>query len=118
MGTLNEQHYKDFPNEHSFERLYLLESAVRELAELLGHSSKKPISASLFCLEHELTVDDRGQIIMLLNKLLSENDEIEYTLLKQHLIKSVPELEFLADEVFLGMIAIFKKTYVMNNKGI
>ncbi|MCS4488774.1 hypothetical protein [Streptococcus sciuri] len=112
MGTLDERHYKDFSGEYFFERLWLLESAVRELAELLGDSSKKPISASLFCLEHGLTIDDRGKIIMLLNRLLSENDELEYTLLKKYLIESVPKLECFADEVLLGMISIFKKTYV------
>lgn len=103
-------------NNQILEEFYLLKSAVTELAELSGHSSTKPISPSLFCLEQGITFDEKGKIILLLNKLLSENKTICYSELKEKLVSKVPKLNLLSEEVFEGMITIFAKIYVIDEE--
>lgn len=119
MGDLDslEKFYKEISDkkiyQQFFEMFRLLESAVVELAELNGHSSKEPISPTLFCLEHGISFDERGKIIVMLNKLISENRDIDSSALKLELIKKVPKLDSFSDEVILGMITTFRKTYVI-----
>lgn len=89
----------------------LLRDAVSELAEILGHSAVKPISSSLFCLEHGLTIEDRDKIIMKLNLLTSE--KASFGEIKLQLIEEIPELKRFSDDVFKGMVDVFLKIYVL-----
>ncbi|MFK8242757.1 MULTISPECIES: hypothetical protein [unclassified Facklamia] len=103
----------DTIDEYVLDKLNLIESSISELAELHGHSTLKPVSASLFCLENGITFDERGKIILLLNRLFSEDENFSYLELKRNLIREVPKLALLSEEVFEGMVTIFKKIYVI-----
>ncbi|RLK62557.1 hypothetical protein D3H64_09020 [Atopobacter sp. AH10] len=106
----------DIVDGHVLDKLNLIESAISELAELHGHSALNPVSPSLFCLENGITFDERGKIIILLNRLFSENENVSYLELKRNIIREVPKLALLSEEVFEGMVNIFKKNYVIEEE--
>ncbi|TWS94377.1 hypothetical protein [Streptococcus sp. sy018] len=97
------------------EHLYLLESAVSELAELNGHSSTRPISFSLFCLQHELTLKERDDLILLINKCFSENKDANFVSLKEQINIKLPKTKLFSDKVMSGMIEILKKDYLISD---
>lgn len=72
------------------ENYILLEAAVAELAEHLGHSVTDPLSMSLFCLETGLSLEERDKIMSRLS-LLADRDYFESDKVRADLEKIVPK---------------------------
>ena len=70
------------------DRLVLL--ALEQIAEALGHSNSNPISASLLCLEHGISFDEMGKIMVAFNQILRRKEFIllNWYHLQGHWIKS------------------------------
>ncbi|WOY89207.1 hypothetical protein R7892_00205 [Ligilactobacillus murinus] len=90
------------------ENYILLEAAVAELAEHLGHSVTDPLSMSLFCLETGLSLEERDKIMSRLS-LLADRDYFESDKVRADLEKIVPKISEFSNDTFKGMLKIFRK---------
>ena len=44
--------------------------ALEQIAEAMGHSNSNPLSTSLLCLEHGISFDEMGKIMVAFNQIL------------------------------------------------
>lgn len=91
------------------ENYMLLEEAVVELAEHMGHSATDPLSMSLFCLETGLSLEERDKIMSRLS-LLADRDDFEINKVRADLEKIVPKISEFSNDTFKGMLKIFRKS--------
>lgn len=93
--------------EQVYETNQLLQSA---LTELFGDEVK---SASLFCLEMGISLSDRDNIILTLNKFADQHAKDDLAFWRTRLQKEVPNLADLSDETFKKMLNCFWLNYVI-----
>ncbi len=94
------------------DRLVLL--ALEQIAEALGHSNSNPISASLLCLEHGISFDEMGKIMVAFNQILrrKEFDELEVSDFRQALEEITPMAKEFADPVVVAFIKAYARNHI------
>ncbi|HEM3180790.1 hypothetical protein [Streptococcus suis] len=92
--------------EKLYEQNKLLTSAIFEIH---GDNVK---SASLFCIDYDISLRDRDKIILLLNKFSDSHNVKEILFWKKTLCSEIPFLATLDDEKFFEMINMFWEEYV------
>ncbi len=95
------------------ENIILLESAVSELAETMGHTTTTPLSTSLLCLELGLNIDERDKLISHLS-LLSEKKNLDFSEIRAELESIVPKITDFSDDVLKGMVEVISKNFDLN----
>ena len=83
---------------------------ISALFEICGDDIK---SASLFCLDNGINLKERDKIMLLLNKYSKEHGSEYLDFWKELLVKEVPKLSELSNEMFQKMICLFWKNYVI-----
>ena len=89
--------------------------SLSEIAEALGDCNSNPISASLLCLRHGLTFEDKGKIVVAFNSVLREKsfDDLSVDLFGQAFEKVVLKAKEYADVVVIAFIKAFARNYIV-----
>lgn len=94
------------------EKLYY--ESLMELAESLGHSNNNPLSISLLCLSHNITLEQRDKIFVEFNKIIKENqfENLSILLFKNAMIRIAPQSKSFSDIVIVGFIKAYAKNMI------
>ena len=94
------------------DRLVLL--ALEQIAEALGHSNSNPLSTSLLCLEHGISFDEMGKIMVAFNQILrrKEFDELEVSDFRQALEEITPIAKDFSDTVVIAFIKAYARNHI------
>lgn len=94
----------------TLENQMLLKDSIIDLAILMGHTSTEPISSHIFCLEFDFTQEEHDKVLLRLN-LLSDKKSLKVAEIRAELIKIVPKIAELSNDIFNGMLKIFLKQF-------
>ena len=94
------------------DRLVLL--ALEQIAEALGHSNNNPLSTSLLCLEHGISFDEMGKIMVAFNQILrrKEFDDFEVSDFREALEEITPVARELSDSVVVAFIKAYARNHI------
>lgn len=94
------------------ERLVLC--ALEEIAEALGDSNYNPISASLLCLRHGISIDERDKIVVSFNRVLQEKNfcDLEVSDFRQALESVTLQAKNFADSVVVAFIKAYARNHI------
>lgn len=94
------------------DRLVLL--ALEQIAEALGHSNSNPLSTSLLCLEHGISFDEMGKIMVAFNQILrrKEFDELEVSDFRKALEEITPIAKNFSDTVVVAFIKAYARNHI------
>lgn len=92
----------------------LLLCALGEMAEALGHSNCNPVSVSLLCLQHGISFDEQGKIMVAFNRVLQNFkwDELSVQLFRTAMEGEAPIAKEFSDDVVIGFIKAFAKNRI------
>ena len=87
--------------------------ALEQIAEAMGHSNSNPLSTSLLCLEHGISFDEMGKIMVAFNQILRKKkfEDLEVADFRQALEEVTPVAKDFADSVVVAFI----KAYAWNH---
>ncbi|HIS26086.1 MAG TPA: hypothetical protein IAA57_04165 [Candidatus Pullilachnospira intestinigallinarum] len=94
------------------DRLVLL--ALEQIAEALGHSNNNPLSTSLLCLEHGISFDEMGKIMVAFNQILrrKEFDDLEVSDFREALEEITPVAREFSDSVVVAFIKAYARNHI------
>lgn len=94
------------------DRELLMIESLREIAEQLGHSLHHPVSLGLLCLDFGITNRDREKILLALCKILDEDIELTYEVLKDKVHSVYPESEDFSDLTMKALLKAYAKNLI------
>lgn len=88
--------------------------ALEEIAEALGDSNYNPISTSLLCLRHEISIAERDKIVVAFHRVLQGKDfyDLEVIDFRQALEGVVPRAKDFVDSVVVAFIKAFARNHI------
>ena len=94
------------------DRLVLL--ALEQIAEALGHSNNNPLSTSLLCLEHGISFDEMGKMMVAFNQILrrKEFDDLEVSDFREALEEITPVAREFSDSVVVAFIKAYARNHI------
>jgi len=92
----------------------LLLCALGEMAEALGHSNHNPVSLSLLCLQHGISFEEQGKIMVSFNQVLQNtaSDNLSVELFRKAMEENAPIAKQFSDDVIIGFIKAFAKNRI------
>lgn len=101
----------DYPERVTPGREWLFIHALNEIAESIGSTNDNPISLHLFCLNHNITFDELGKILVAFNTILRSHtfEELDFSLFKNALCKECKAANSFSDDVIVAFIIVFAK---------
>ena len=101
----------DYPERVTPGREWLFINALNEIAESIGSTNDDPISLHLFCLNHNITFDELGKILVAFNTILRSHtfEELDFSLFKNALCKECKVANSFSDDVIVAFIIVFAK---------
>lgn len=93
------------------ENYMLLEASVIDLATILGHTPKNPISSHIFCLELGLTIEEHDKIMGYLRLSSEKKDTFTLKEIHNEITNIVPKTAEMPKDIFKGMLKIFIKQF-------
>ena len=94
------------------DRLVLL--ALEQIAEALGHYNNNPLSTSLLCMEHGISFDEMGKIMVAFNQILrrKEFDDLEVSDFREALEEITPVAREFSDSVVVAFIKAYARNHI------
>ena len=88
--------------------------ALEQIAEAMGHSNSNPLSTSLLCLEHGISFDEMGKIMVAFNQILRKKkfEDLEVADFRQALEEVTPVAKDFADSVVVAFIKAYARNHI------
>ncbi len=88
--------------------------ALEQIAETIGHSNNNPLSTSLLCLEHGISFDEMGKIMVVFNQILRKKkfEDLEVADFRQALEEVTPVAKDFADSVVVAFIKAYARNHI------
>lgn len=88
--------------------------ALEQIAEAMGHSNSNPLSTSLLCLEHGISFDEMGKVMVAFNQILRKKkfEDLEVADFRQALEEVTPVAKDFADSVVVAFIKAYARNHI------
>lgn len=88
--------------------------ALEQIAEAMGHSNHNPLSTSLLCLEHGISFDEMGEIMVAFNQILRKKkfEDLEVADFRQAMEEVTLTAKNFADSVVVAFIKAYARNHI------